>query len=208
MNRARKFLLVAFILTTVFVGSALVANAAATLTSITLTCSSATASGTSTSPYATLYIFDDLGQVAYSTFVPVTNGTWSATVNFPQAPQGNLFLVRAWGTLAPYNDFSDPNFYDNEAFFEGYFLCDDTSAPPAPIVVMCSNPLPSDSVVYSVPAGAPAYFAPDLQSGTNFSLPAGTWKISEFKDDFAKVWIACEANPIWIPSSAVGGVIG
>lgn len=63
----------------------------------------------------------------------------------------------------------------------------------------CSNPLPAGSVVYSVPAGALAFFAPDLNSYANFNLPAGTWYISEFGESFAKVWIACEANPIYIP---------
>ena len=72
----------------------------------------------------------------------------------------------------------------------------------------CSNPLPPNSVVYDVPAGAPAFFAPDLQSQTNFNLPAGTWKIVEFSGDFAKVWIACEAAFIWIPANAVGAAIG
>lgn len=70
----------------------------------------------------------------------------------------------------------------------------------------CDYPLPTNSVLYSVPAGAPAYFNPDLQSATNFNLPAGTWKISEFSGDFAKVWIACQAQPIWIPTAALGGV--
>src|SRR5215216_1578739 len=188
MNRERKFLLVAFILTTLFVGSTLVANAVADLTDISLSRNSAVAHGTSDAPYATLYVYDDPGQVAYYTIVPVTNGTWSASVSFPEVPLGNLFLVRAFGTLAPYNDFSDPNAYDDEAFFEGYFLCEDLSEAPEPIVVTCTFPLPANAVVYHVPAGAAAYFNPDLQSGANFNLPAGTWKISEVKNDFAKVW--------------------
>lgn len=75
-----------------------------------------------------------------------------------------------------------------------------------PEATTCTYPLPQNSVLYSVPGGAPAYFNPDLQSGTNFSLPAGTWKISEFSGDFAKVWIACEAQPVWIPTAALGGV--
>lgn len=68
----------------------------------------------------------------------------------------------------------------------------------------CTNPLPAGSAVYSVPDGAQAYFAPDLNSYTGFNLPPGTWYISEFGEAFAKVWIACEGETIYIP---VGNVI-
>jgi hypothetical protein len=74
--------------------------------------------------------------------------------------------------------------------------------------VACANPLPANSVVYDVPGGAPAFFEPNLGSQTNFNLPAGTWKISEFSGDFAKVWIACQASSVWIPRNAVGAPIG
>jgi hypothetical protein len=220
MNRARKFLLVAFILTTVFVGSTLVANAVADLTEGFLYCDHLEANGTSDAPYVTLYAYNDSTAEAFYTILPVTGGVWSGSVSFPAVAEGTLFLVRAWGTVAPYSDFSDPNYYDGDPYFEGYANCalvappevpeepGEPGTPPVALVVSCTNPLPSDSVVYDVPFGAPAYFNPDLQSSTNFSLPAGTWKISEFKDDFAKVWIACEANPIWIPSGAVGGAVG
>ncbi|MEP7293764.1 MAG: hypothetical protein ABI835_18395 [Chloroflexota bacterium] len=68
---------------------------------------------------------------------------------------------------------------------------------------LCSNPLPAGSVVYSVPAGAPAFYAADLATKVNFNLPAGTWWISEFTGDFAKVWMSCQATPFYIPSNAV-----
>jgi hypothetical protein len=67
----------------------------------------------------------------------------------------------------------------------------------------CPYPLPAGSTIYNVPAGAPAFFAADLGSQTNFDLPAGTWYISAFTGDFAKVWIACQASPVYIPSNAV-----
>lgn len=63
----------------------------------------------------------------------------------------------------------------------------------------CTHPLPTGSVVYNVPAGALAFFAPDLNSYANFNLPPGTWYISEFGESFAKVWIACEGDAIYIP---------
>ncbi len=67
----------------------------------------------------------------------------------------------------------------------------------------CPYPLPSGSVVYGIPAGAPAFFAADLSAGTGFAINAGTWYISEFSGDFAKVWVACQASPVWVPSNAV-----
>lgn len=63
----------------------------------------------------------------------------------------------------------------------------------------CSNPLPPGSAVYSVPDGALAFYAPDPNTYTGFNLPSGTWYISEFGEAYAKVWIACEADPIYIP---------
>ena len=72
----------------------------------------------------------------------------------------------------------------------------------------CAYPLPAGTVVYDVPAGAPAFFEPRLDTQVNFNLPAGTWKIMEFSGDFAKVWIACQAQPIWIPRNAVGAAVG
>lgn len=68
----------------------------------------------------------------------------------------------------------------------------------------CTYPLPAGSLVYNVPDGAPAYYDADPNASTGFNLPPGTWYISEFGEAFAKVWIACQAQPIWIP---VGNVL-
>lgn len=76
--------------------------------------------------------------------------------------------------------------------------------PVSPSLGNCPQRLPSGSVVMSVPNGAPTYFAPDYSSGTNFDLPAGHWWVSETSGDFSKVWIACQASPVWIPTSAIG----
>ncbi len=73
------------------------------------------------------------------------------------------------------------------------------SGPPG----ACTTPLPSGSAVYSVPLGAPAYYDPDTGTRLTFDLPAGTWYINEFSNGFAHVWIACSANMIWIPETAV-----
>lgn len=68
----------------------------------------------------------------------------------------------------------------------------------------CPYPLPVGSVVYNVPAGAPTFWSADLGTQNTWNLPAGDWYISEFSGDFAKVWMACEARPFWIPANAVG----
>lgn len=207
MSQVRKLVLVFLVFSSVFMGSALVANAEASLTQGYLSCNLLEAYGTATSPYTTLYIYNATTNEEYFSVLPVTNGEWSGSVSFPEAPLGTLMFIQIWGSLAPYTDiFNDPNYWDgDEVWVYEDVPC---GVEDEPITSSCPFPLPADSVLYNVPAGAPAYFNPDLQSGTNFSLPAGTWKISEFKDEFAKVWIACEANPIWIPSSAVGDAIG
>ncbi|MBK8027464.1 MAG: hypothetical protein IPK19_40290 [Chloroflexi bacterium] len=69
--------------------------------------------------------------------------------------------------------------------------------------VACPYPLPPGSIVYQLPAGAPAFFDADLSTQTNFNIPAGDWYISEFSGDFAKLWIACQAEPVWVPANAV-----
>lgn len=69
----------------------------------------------------------------------------------------------------------------------------------------CTVPLPAGSVVRSVPAGALAYFAPDLGSYAGFNLPPGTWYVAPADGDFAEVWISCQANTIYIPVANVVG---
>lgn len=62
----------------------------------------------------------------------------------------------------------------------------------------CRYPLPAGASVYNVPAGALAYYAADASTYAGFNLPPGTWYISEFGESFAKVWVACDASPVWI----------
>lgn len=90
------------------------------------------------------------------------------------------------------------SYYEDEAG-PYYFTI---TAPDAP-AVPCPYPLPGGSVVYDIPAGAPAFYEASLGAGTGFNIPAGTWYVSEFVDDFAKVWISCQGAPVWVPSNAV-----
>lgn len=63
----------------------------------------------------------------------------------------------------------------------------------------CANPLPNGTLIYNVPAGALAFSDDDVNAYAGFNLPPGTWYITEFGDAFAKVWIDCNAQPIYIP---------
>lgn len=68
----------------------------------------------------------------------------------------------------------------------------------------CADPLPTDAVIRNVPLGAPAYYAADAGTLLSFSLPAGNWYVTQTSGDFAEVWIACDADRIWIPLTALG----
>lgn len=63
----------------------------------------------------------------------------------------------------------------------------------------CPFPMPAGSRVYNVPAGALAFYDDDPNTYAGFNLPPGSWYISEFGEAFAKVWIACQAQPVYIP---------
>lgn len=69
----------------------------------------------------------------------------------------------------------------------------------------CTNPLPSGSIVHNVPLGAPAYYDANFDTRLSFDLPAGNWYITQTSGEFAQIWIACQADSIWIPLTAVGG---
>lgn len=65
-------------------------------------------------------------------------------------------------------------------------------------------PLPAGSVIYNVPAGALAYWDDDVNTYTGFNLPPGTWYVTEFTESgFARVWISCQASPVYIPAANV-----
>ncbi len=74
----------------------------------------------------------------------------------------------------------------------------------AATAVACPYPLPSGSNQRNVPLGAPAYYDADLGTRVNFDLPAGNWWVTETSGDFVRVWIACQASPVWIPVTALG----
>lgn len=118
----------------------------------------------------------------------VTSGDDTTTLTFPAA--GEYTLV-----LTPFHDHAIGN-----------INYDITGPGTITVITTCSYPLPSSGAgVLSIPNDTPAYFSPDSQSGTNFSIPAGTWWITDVSGDFAQVWISCEAQPVWVLKSAIVG---
>ncbi|MFN8452067.1 MAG: hypothetical protein U0521_26600 [Anaerolineae bacterium] len=67
----------------------------------------------------------------------------------------------------------------------------------------CPYPLPSNAVMSNLPAGAPAFWSPDLSHTTGFNIPAGTWWTYGTDGDFTHLWIACQGEPVWVPTNAV-----
>lgn len=67
----------------------------------------------------------------------------------------------------------------------------------------CPYPLSTSAVQYQIPAGAPVFYAADLATQLTWSIPAGTWWVNRTSGDFAQVWIACQAQPVWVPLNAV-----
>jgi len=201
MKNALRVGLFALLLVILFGTSALLVSADATATHSTLACDQFSASGTSDSPFVTLYVSNLTRSEFWFVIIPVSGGKYSGTLHFPAMPAGTVLNEEVWGSLDIYTSFSDPNYYDEGAYFN-------LDAPCTQTVSACPNPLPPGSTVYNVPQGAPAFYDADPNTKVNFDLPAGTWEISDFSGDYAHVWIACQATPIWIPKSAVGSPVG
>lgn len=68
----------------------------------------------------------------------------------------------------------------------------------------CTYPLPDGFVVRNIPLGSPAYFDSRIDTYV-FDLPAGTWYAGNPQGEFTQIWIACEADAIWIPTSNIAG---
>jgi hypothetical protein len=77
--------------------------------------------------------------------------------------------------------------------------------PAAATGAGCRTPVPAGYRVTSVPAGALAYYAADAGTYTGFNLPAGrTWYVAPTAENgFVKVWIACDANMVYVPEGNV-----
>ena len=93
------------------------AQASATVTTFDVTCTSFTASGTSTSPLVTIFAANETTNEDYFVIVPVVAGSFTGTVNFPEAASGASFTLQVWGSLNTYTNIGDSGYWDNESFF-------------------------------------------------------------------------------------------
>ena len=67
----------------------------------------------------------------------------------------------------------------------------------------CTYLLP-DSAVRGELETTPAFFGPNLEDGANINLQAGgSWWIMDARSGFYKLWITCQANPLWVPASTM-----
>lgn len=89
-----------------------------TVTSTELRCDSFTASGTSTSPYASVYAYNPDTGLDYVVVVPVVAGSFTGTVTFPLASPGTVMNIEAWGSLAMWTSYGDPNYWDGGTYFD------------------------------------------------------------------------------------------
>lgn len=89
--------------------------------------------------------------------------------------------------------------------YGAYGTCPQSAASIPTASADCPNPLPADFAVHSIPAGALAYFKPSSDAYTGFNLPPGTWYTGAVEDGFVEVWIACQANNVFVPADNVTG---
>lgn len=69
----------------------------------------------------------------------------------------------------------------------------------------CLVTLPSTAVQGRMLETTTALFAPEVGATTTTILPVGTsWWVIGADSGFYRLWIACQANAVWVPASAVG----
>lgn len=69
----------------------------------------------------------------------------------------------------------------------------------------CVAVVPSGSVQGRLSATTTGLFEASEGATTNVVLPGGTsWWIIDSEPGFYKLWIACQAAPLWVPASVVG----
>ncbi|MFN8531860.1 MAG: CSLREA domain-containing protein, partial [Anaerolineae bacterium] len=74
-----------------------------------------------------------------------------------------------------------------------------TPTVPAP-GVPCRNPLPIGSVQGRVIVTLFAYYDPNPNATSDVVIPGGTsWWIIDTQPGYYRIWITCEATPVWVP---------
>ena len=73
-----------------------------------------------------------------------------------------------------------------------------TLVPPEP---RCDNPLPAGSVQGRMVLPTLALYDPNPNATTDILIPGGTsWWVIDAASGYYRIWIACQANPVWVPS--------
>ena len=69
----------------------------------------------------------------------------------------------------------------------------------------CAYPLPVDAVQGRLEGATQAYYAPSTDAKTDIVLPVGSsWWIAGSENGFYKLFVACQADYLWVPASALG----
>lgn len=72
-------------------------------------------------------------------------------------------------------------------------------------ITACINNVPADAVQGVLLETALAYYAPNADAVTNITLPIGShWWVVATQDGFTQLFIACQANLVWVDSALVG----
>lgn len=70
---------------------------------------------------------------------------------------------------------------------------------------VCLIPLPADAVQGRLLSTVTALFSPNAIDTTNVVLPAGSaWFVIDAQDGYYKLWVACQAQTLWVPADAIG----
>ncbi|MBL8130352.1 MAG: hypothetical protein JNL42_00735 [Anaerolineae bacterium] len=77
--------------------------------------------------------------------------------------------------------------------------------PDAPVAQDCTAGIPGGSVQGRLLETVSALYAPVGGAATTITLAAGTsWWIIDAEGGYYKLWIACQAAPLWVPAGAMG----
>lgn len=75
----------------------------------------------------------------------------------------------------------------------------------APVEGYCTYPLPVNAVQGRLDGATQAYYAPSEDARTEIVLPVGSsWWIAGSENGFYKLFVACQAQYLWVPASALG----
>lgn len=147
---------------------------------------------------------------AFTSILITNNGTLLATIATGNAPTHELATVT----------FPITQYFDGEAllielynsqydynYTETILSVPDSLVAPcvAPVEGYCTYPLPVSAVQGRLDGATQAYYAPSEDARTEIVLPVGSsWWIAGAENGFYKLFVACQAQYLWVPASALG----